>query len=105
MKKIICALLSCLIVCPSYAAIYGDSNFDLRGYPEFDEYPPSQPYNRDRSSFDQYRSEVEDYVRKAEEYVEAGNNDIKRIKEAQEDAIEKANRAISDFNDWANRGY
>ena len=105
MKRIFCALAVCFIAFPSYAVVYGDSNLSYMGYPEFDEYPPSQPYNRDRSSFEQYRSEVEDYVRKAEEYVEAGNNDIKRIKEAQEEAIEKANQAISDFNDWANRGY
>lgn len=104
MKKIICGALSCLIINTGYAMVYGDSNLDMMGYPEFDEFPPSEPYDRDRYSFDQYRDEVEEYVRKAQEYVEAGNNDIQRIREAQEEAIEKANRAISDFNDWAN-GY
>ncbi len=104
MKKIICGALSFLIMNTSYAMVYGDSNLDMMGYPEFDEFPPSEPYSRDRYSFDQYRDEVEEYVRKAQDYVEAGNNDIQRIKEAQEEAIEKANRAISDFNDWAN-GY
>lgn len=104
MKKIIVLALTVFFALPAEAVVYGNSNLDFMGYPEFDEFPPSEPYNRDRYSFDQYRDEVEEYVRKAQDYVEAGNNDIQRIKEAQEEAIEKANRAISDFNDWAN-GY
>lgn len=104
MKKTIALILTTFFILPAEAVMYGDSNLDFMGYPEFDEFPPSEPYSRDRYSFDQYRDEVEEYVRKAQDYVEAGNNDIQRIKEAQEEAIEKANRAISDFNDWAN-GY
>lgn len=104
MKKVIALALTACFVAPAQAVVYGDTNLGYAGYPEFDEYPPSEPYNRDRYSFEQYRYDVEEYVRKAQDYVEAGNNDIQRIKEAQEEAIEKANRAISDFNDWAN-GY
>lgn len=104
MKKIIVLAFTVFFALPAKAVVYGNSNLDFMGYPEFDEFPPSEPYSRDRYSFDQYRDEVEEYVRKAQDYVEAGNNDIQRIKEAQEEAIEKANRAISDFNDWAN-GY
>lgn len=104
MKKIIVLALTVFFALPAKAVVYGNSNLDFMGYPEFDEFPPSEPYSRDRYSFDQYRDEVEEYVRKAQDYVEAGNNDIQRIKEAQEEAIEKANQAISDFNDWAN-GY
>ena len=103
MKKVVLTLTA-LFILPAQAAVYGDSNLDFSGYPEFDEYPPSEPFDRDRYSFDQYRYEVEEYVRKAQEYIEAGNNDIERIREAQEEAIDKANRVISDFNDWAN-GY
>lgn len=87
----------------SFAYVIGGSNLSLSQYPEFDAYPPQEPYSRDRFDFDNYRSEVEEYVRKAKEYVENGSNDIKRISEAQDEAIQKANQAVERFNEWARR--
>lgn len=100
-------LFSVLIVgiFPSFASAYvvGPSNLTLGQYDEFSKIKPTEPYDRNRNSYDMYRSDVEDYVRAAKEYVGACDNDIERIREAQQEAIDNANRVIRDFNDWVNR--
>ena len=53
--------------------------------------------------FNNYRDSVQRYVDSAQEYVENGNNDIKRISEAQDEAIRDANAAVDEFNSWARR--
>lgn len=80
------------------AAIFGGSNLSFSGYPEFDEYPPSPPYGNDKYAWENYKREIEDYVNKAKEYVENANNDISRIKEAKDEAIQKANNAVDEYN-------
>ncbi|MBG0753657.1 hypothetical protein Q7O_003120 [Pectobacterium carotovorum subsp. carotovorum PCCS1] len=51
-----------------------------------------------------YKFEVENYVGKVKEYVENGDNDIKRIKEAQQKAINDANQVVEEYNRKV-RGY
>lgn len=104
-KKIYFLIISSFLLIPSFVSAYvvGSSNFPLHRYEEFSEVKPYPPYDRDEYSYQQYRREVEAYVEAAKEYVEAGDNDIRRIRKAQEEAIDEANRAISEFNDWARR--
>ncbi|MGP1051891.1 hypothetical protein ACJ8PG_23510 [Serratia sp. CY68758] len=73
------------------AAVFGGSNLSFSGYPEFDEYPPSPPYGNDKYAWENYKREIEDYVENA-------NNDISRIKEAKDEAIQKANNAVDEYN-------
>jgi hypothetical protein len=90
MKKIL-LLLAVFVLCISSVAfgyVFGGTNLDFMGYPEFSAY----------LSYDPSRSEVERYIQEAKEYVENGNNDIRRIREAQNEAIRKANDAVRRHN-------
>ncbi|MBX8628454.1 hypothetical protein I6O00_12400 [Enterobacter hormaechei] len=51
-----------------------------------------------------YKSEVERYIQNAKDYTENAGNDMKRIQESQDDAIQKANRVVEEYNQTA-RGY
>lgn len=91
----------------AYSFIFGGSNLGYMGYPEFSDMPPNEPYTGydkiiSEVEYESYRREVEEFVENAKEYVENGNYDIKRIEEAQQEAIDKANEAIDDFNYWVN---
>lgn len=87
------------------ALVIGGSNLGVMGYSAFNEVTPNQPYNSDEFNFNMYRNDTETYVNQAKEYIENCNRDIERIKEKQQEAINKANQAIDDFNSWARRGY
>lgn len=86
------------------AAVFGGSNLSFSGYPEFNEYPPSPPYGNDKYAWENYKREIENYANKAKEYVENANNDISRIQEAKQEAIQKANNAVDEYNRSV-RGY
>ncbi|MEI7245243.1 hypothetical protein [Pectobacterium carotovorum] len=88
----------------SNAYVYGGSNLNFSGYPDFSELTPSAPYGNDQYMWNNYKFEVENYVRKAKEYVENGDNDIKRIKEAQQKTINDANQVVEEYNRKV-RGY
>ena len=88
----------------SNASVFGGSNLGFSGYPEFSDSEPSPPYNRDEYSMGAYKRDVERYIQNAKDYTENANNDMKRIREAQDDALEKANRVVEEFNKTA-RGY
>lgn len=104
-KRLLLPVILSLVTTSASAYVFGDTNFGIGGYPEFDEMKPSEPFNRDRYSFDQYRDEVERYREAARTYIENANNDIERIREEQQKAIDAANQAVRDFNDWAERRY
>ncbi|WP_312202650.1 hypothetical protein [Kosakonia cowanii] len=95
MKKIIFILVLPFV---SHAAVFGGSNLGFSGYPAFDERVPSPPFTDDRYAWETYTQEVDRYTKRAKEYLENSNNDMKRIQEAQEDAIEKANRVVREYN-------
>lgn len=86
------------------ASVFGGSNLGYSGYPEFSDSEPRPPYNRDEYSMGAYKRDVERYIQNAKDYTENANNDMKRIRKAQDDALEKANRVVEEFNKTA-RGY
>lgn len=101
MKKIIPLVFSLIYAGCTYGYVMGGSNLGYSGYPEFSQFEPRPPYNRDQYSFDQYRNDVERYIRELKEYVENCNSDIERIRERKNEAIEKGDRIINEFNNWA----
>lgn len=106
-KKMIACIgfLMCVGSCNSLAYVPGGTNLSYGGYPDFSEMTPSKPFQIDEFSFNSYKMDVKRYVRKSQEFVENGDNDIKRIREQQQDAIDKANRVINEFNSWARSGF
>ncbi|HEM8492623.1 TPA: hypothetical protein U2Q18_003703 [Citrobacter koseri] len=86
------------------ATVFGGSNLGFSGYPEFSDAEPTPPYNRDEYSMGAYKRDVERFIQNAKDYTENADNDVKRIREAQEDAIQKANRVVEEYNRTA-RGY
>ncbi|MDA5547371.1 hypothetical protein OP862_14635 [Yersinia massiliensis] len=80
------------------AAVFGGSNLGFSGYPEFSDSEPTPPYNPDEYSMRAYKGDVERYIQNAKDYTENASNDMKRIREAQEGALEKANRVVEEHN-------
>lgn len=104
MNKFLLGLLCAIAVTPSYAYVGYGSNLSGLGYPEFREWEPNRPYTRDESSYEQYRREVEAYVEAAEKYAKNCQADIEDARQKQNNAIDKANRVVEEFNSWV-RGY
>ncbi|EPY1262782.1 hypothetical protein [Klebsiella pneumoniae] len=86
------------------AIVMGGSNLGFSGYPEFSEIAPTPPYSDDQYAWDSYRREVAEYAEKAKQYLEDSNSDMKRIQESQQEAIDKANRVVEEYNRKA-KGY
>ncbi|MFO3857886.1 hypothetical protein [Klebsiella michiganensis] len=80
------------------AIVIGGTNLGFSGYPQFSEIAPAPPYSDDQYAWESYRREVADYAEKAKWYLEDSNSDMKRIQEAQHDAIQKANEVVEEFN-------
>lgn len=77
---------------------HGGSNLGFGGYPAFSEMEPSPPYTDDQYAWENYRRQVADYTEKAKQYLEDSNSDMKRIQESQQEAIDKANRVVEEYN-------
>ena len=93
-----CRILAFGIIClfvflpNAYALVLGGSNLSLLGYPEHECYKPHKPYEFiDELDFQRYKTDVEIYLDCIREYVENAENDIERIREAAQDAIDEAN--------------
>jgi hypothetical protein len=96
---IVCGMVSSNAV----AMVFGGSNLDFLGYPSHTctapYSKPIKPYSfSSQWEVDQYNMEVENYNRERrefisciEEYVDNEKNDIKRIKEKANEAINEAN--------------
>jgi len=82
----------------SSAVVMGGSNLGFGGYPEFTEIAPTPPYSDDQYAWDNYRRQVADYTERAKQYIDDSNSDMKRIQEAQQDAINKANDVVEEYN-------
>lgn len=89
---IITIIMICSVSVPSHAIVLGGSNLSFVGYPEHACYKPYKPYQfHDEYEIDSYRYEVETYINCINEYVENSNNDIQRIQEAAQSALDEAN--------------
>jgi hypothetical protein len=76
------------------AIVLGESNLPLLGYPEARCYELRVPYSDDDYAWESFRHDADEYVDCINQYIEAGNNDIRRIREAQQDALNEANAFI-----------
>lgn len=85
------------------AIVYGGSNLGYGGYPDPDcnrPIAPSRPYdlsdqwavNRYNEDVRNFNTELQIYSQCVDEYLENAENDIKRIQEAAQDAIDESNR-------------
>ena len=104
MIKMIILISISSIAFTSNAYVYGGSNFNYSGYQNFSDFPPSAPYGNEQYMWNNYKFEVENYAGKVTEYVENGDNDMKRIKEAQQKAINDAIQVVEEYNREV-RGY
>lgn len=107
MRKRLFALVLILTIClfSLFAYVLGGTNFGFSGYPGYKENKPSEPYvsydgTVSKSQYESYKRSVESYVENAKEYIENGNNDMKRIQEAQKAALDSANNVINEYNSW-----
>ena len=86
----------------TYAIVFGGSNLGIFGYPDHECYKPSKPYEPysfdSQYEIDSYNAQVRDYnynietyISCIEEYLDSAKNDIERIREKMNDAIEEAN--------------
>ncbi|ADM99508.1 hypothetical protein Dda3937_00006 [Dickeya dadantii 3937] len=96
--KIIILISISSIVFTSNAYVYGGSNFNHPGCQNFSDFPPSIPYGNEQYMWNNYKFEVENYVRKVKDYVGNGDNDIKRIKGAQQKANNDVNQLVEEYN-------
>jgi|TARA_B110000503_G_C6954606_1_gene332446 hypothetical protein len=102
MRKIFIAIIIMIVSSNSFGIVFGGSNLGFLGYDEHSctkPYRPTEPYSFDsqwaidnyNNEVDQYNYEQELYVSCIKKYVENAQNDIKRIGEAIDDAIDEAN--------------
>lgn len=102
MKRLIlsCALITIIPLSVS-AVVFGGTNFSFSGYPSHSCYKPTKPhkpYSLDSQwEVDNYNSEIESYNNQRQqyvscinEYVDNAQNDIKRIRESAQGAIDEA---------------
>lgn len=87
-----------------FGAVLGGSNFSISQYPSFSGFKPSSPFvyksTISRWEYDSYKNDVESYIKKVEQYIENADNDIQRIIQAQESAINSANIVIQEYNQF-----
>ena len=93
--KCLACLFAAVVALPAAAIVYGGTNFGFLGYPDPDCSEPYKPYQFS-SDFarQQFVSEVEDYLACMREYVDNANNDVKRVVEARDQAIDDANSYV-----------
>jgi len=106
--KIVCSSLITIIsifvfVASGECIVIGDTNLGILGYPDHTcGYPPTKPippFSDDRFSVESYNSRVRSYNIEIDtfyycikRYLDAAKNDIERIKEKMQDAIDAYNR-------------
>ena len=83
---IIISVILLALFAKAFALVIGGSNLGIMGYPS----PSCYLYSRDEYS-------VRSYIDCINEYVENANNDIKRIKEAAQDAVSDAKFRLSTY--------
>ncbi|MGA7750558.1 MAG: hypothetical protein WCA63_10455 [Gallionella sp.] len=103
MKKLfLSTILLFLIPANSYAAVVGGSNLGFSGYPSNKCAKPTKPVKPDsfdnQDQVDSYNSQIElynsqhqEYINCINEYIANANNDVKKIKERAQEAVDEAN--------------
>jgi len=95
-KKLIMLLFFTLFCSLVFGMIFGGSNLSFTGYPDCDCYPPSKPYQfNSQYEIDSFNQNVDSYINCVNDYLDNANNDIERIYEAKQDALDEANRYIN----------
>lgn len=88
-KILVVLLLACFwATSVAFAYVYGGTNLGYMGYPKFDAFLPYNPSQLD----------MQLYISEAQEYLDNCDNDIKRIIEAKQEAVDTVNNAIYDYN-------
>ena len=77
------------------AVVFGPSNLGLGSYPSPRCYEPAIPYGNDEYSWSSFRRQANEYIDCINEYVEAADNDVRRIRDEQEEAIQDAENFLS----------
>ena len=91
LNKLLFTLTLLTVSLPAHALIFGGTNLGFMGYPEHECMQPYKPFEfTDQFQVDQYNRDFERYIDCIKEYVENADNDIKRIQEAAEAAIDEA---------------
>jgi hypothetical protein len=96
--KTLAVLIGFTLVCCSaaFAQVFGPSNFSFLGYPEPRCARPYVPYSgASEYAWRSFKLDVDTYVDCVNEYVEAGDNDVKRIRLAQDEALAEAKRFLA----------
>jgi len=95
MKKIILIfILFFFSVTASNAGVSGGSNFDSSGYPAPKCERPLKYILYDDHSRDEYNQKMQIYAECVNKYIENAENDILRIREAQDLIIKEARKSI-----------
>jgi hypothetical protein len=89
-RIVLVAAISVLVIGSAQAFVVGPTNLSFMGYPEHNCHQPIRPYSNDRYAWESFQSDAEEYVDCINDYVEAGNNDARRIRDAQDDALREA---------------
>lgn len=89
-RLLVMMLAVCLVSTSATATVFGPSNLSFSGYPDPRCYEPSIPFSDEDFAWDMFRSQLRSYVDCVNEYVEAGDNDIQRIRDAQAEAVRDA---------------
>lgn len=80
------------------AFVYGPSNLSLGDYPEPSCYKPSKPWDNEPSSWDTFEGELETYRSCIQNYIKGAEADRERI-------IEKAKKAVEEYNNFVRSPY
>ena len=92
MNKIILIVIIFIISKSLSAIVFGGSNLGLFGYNSHTCSKPYRPYEfNSQYDVDNYKYEVNSYISCIEEYLDNAKNDIKRIQEKMNEAIDEAN--------------
>lgn len=107
MKKrlVVLVLIMSIALFSLFAYVFGGTNLGISGYPSYNCTKPNKMYTSytntvSKSQYESYKRSVESYIEGAEEYIENCNSDIKRIQEAQKEALDSANKIIEEYNSW-----
>ena len=103
MRRLILLLSLTIPILPlnASAIVFGGSNLGIMGYPSHGCYKPTKPYkpysldsqwevDSYNAEVNRYNSNLRQYLSCIDEYIDSASNDIKRIKEKAQEAVDEA---------------